>query len=64
MKSDGEWMRTLRLLSSGAMLLGWYQAFGMINFNQLFAQFLSTIASLLAALFFGGDLGQFGDGVA
>jgi hypothetical protein len=46
-------MRVLRQVSCGAVMLGLLQAFGALNFNQIWFQFLATLATLFATVFFG-----------
>lgn len=52
-RHDGDWMRVLRQVSCGAVMLGLLQAFGALNFNQIWFQFLATLATLFATVFFG-----------
>lgn len=51
----GQWMRVLRGLSSGALMLGLVQAFGALNFNQIWFQFIAALVSLLATALFGAQ---------
>ena len=43
------WQKRLYLLATGAVTFGWLQAFQGLNFNGLFAGFLTTIFSALVA---------------
>jgi hypothetical protein len=44
----------VRDLSSGAITLGVLQAFGMLNWAEVFTNFLAMLFSVIAALLFGG----------
>jgi hypothetical protein len=49
--------RNLYLLASGGVLFGVTQAFGMLNFADIFTQFLAQLFSALVALFVGAAVG-------
>lgn len=45
----------LRAMSSGAVTLGVIQAFGLVNYNEIWFGFLTFLATLLTTLLLGGD---------
>lgn len=47
--------RHMALLVPGALTLGWLQALGDVDFNQIFFSFLSTFLNLLVSVLLGGD---------
>jgi len=52
------------ILAPGAVAFGVLQAVGMINYNQIWFQFLITLLNLIVTVLFGGSLdsltGNFG----
>jgi hypothetical protein len=42
-------------MSSGAVTLGVIQAFGLVNYNEIWFGFLTFLATLLTTLLLGGD---------
>lgn len=50
------WMLRISALASGGISLGLFQSFGGVNFADVLFGFLTQWISVLATLFFGGDL--------
>ena len=51
-----QWKVRVYSLASGGICLGLLQSFGGVNFADILFQFLAQWVSVLATLFFGGDL--------
>jgi len=49
------YMKLCRALGSGALLLGWLQGFGLINWTDFFTRFLSQWLAVLVSVLFGGN---------
>jgi hypothetical protein len=56
-------VRGAYLWASGGLMLGILQAIGLMNFNQIFFEFLSQFLSLLTRALLGGDPSLFGLGI-
>ena len=55
------WQRYRKLcvaMSTGGMTLGVFQGLELVNFAQLFTNFLATLLSALVSLLLGGDAGS------
>ena len=48
------WIK-LAPLACGGVLCGWLQAFGMLNFGDIFTSLISLVLSALVTVLLGGD---------
>ena len=51
--------KKIAALSCGGVTFGWLQAWEMIDFAQLWTQWLSALLAALATALFGGDPGMY-----
>ncbi len=56
------WQKQLYLLAQGGVTFALIDAFANVDFNTIWFQFLTTIFSILATLFAGGDLSSLSGG--